>query len=37
MLDSAGNPRRELFLGDMLHMNEAGYAIWKELIRPHLK
>lgn len=37
MLDSAGNPRRELFLGDMLHMNEAGYALWKELIRPHLK
>lgn len=37
MLDSSGNPRRELFLGDMLHMNEAGYSIWKELIRPHLK
>jgi lysophospholipase L1-like esterase len=37
MLDSSGNPRRELFLGDMLHMNEGGYAIWRALIRPHLK
>lgn len=37
MLDAAGNPRRELFLGDMLHMNEAGYSIWKTLFLPHLK
>lgn len=37
MLDASGKPRVELFLGDMLHMNEAGYSIWTELISPHLK
>ena len=37
MLDSAGNPRPELFLGDMLHMKPEGYKIWKEQIRPILK
>ena len=37
MLDADGNPRAELFLKDMLHMNEKGYAIWQEAIEPHLK
>ena len=37
MLDSTGEPRRELFLPDMLHMNEKGYAIWQKAIEPHLK
>ncbi len=37
MLDSVGNPRPELFLGDMLHMKPEGYKIWKEQIRPILK
>lgn len=37
MLDPNGQPRGELFRGDSLHMNEKGYAIWKEAIRPHLK
>lgn len=37
MLDAAGNPRPELFLGDMLHMKPEGYKIWKEQIRPILK
>ena len=36
MLDDKGNFRRELFLQDMLHMNQEGYAIWKRLIEPHL-
>lgn len=36
MLDEKGNPRPELFLKDMLHMNDKGYAIWQEAIRPHL-
>jgi len=36
MLDNAGKPRPELFLGDMLHMNKKGYALWRELIAPHL-
>ncbi|MBX2965729.1 MAG: hypothetical protein KF845_06260 [Cyclobacteriaceae bacterium] len=37
MLDEAGRPRHELFLEDMLHMNDTGYAAWIELIKPHLK
>jgi lysophospholipase L1-like esterase len=37
MLDAKGEPRRELFVADMLHMNAAGYAIWTPLVAPHLK
>lgn len=36
MLDSTGRPMPEIFLGDSLHMNAKGYAIWKEAITPHL-
>jgi lysophospholipase L1-like esterase len=34
MLDSLGQPRRDLFLEDGLHMNAAGYAIWRDLLTP---
>jgi len=37
MLDKNGDPRPELFLKDMLHMNEAGYAIWQKVLGPYLK
>jgi lysophospholipase L1-like esterase len=37
MLDASGQPRRELFLEDGLHMNATGYAIWRDLIAPLLK
>lgn len=37
MLDQSGLPRKELFLKDMLHMNEDGYAIWRKALEPHLK
>jgi lysophospholipase L1-like esterase len=37
MLDANGAPRKELFLNDMLHMNEQGYAIWQKALEPHLK
>ncbi|MGC1240823.1 MAG: SGNH/GDSL hydrolase family protein [Chryseosolibacter sp.] len=37
MLDNNGAPRKELFLNDMLHMNESGYAIWQKALEPHLK
>lgn len=37
MLDEDGAPRKELFLKDMLHMNEDGYAIWQKAIKPYLK
>ncbi|EMR02854.1 GDSL-type esterase/lipase family protein [Cesiribacter andamanensis] len=33
----AGEPRPELFVEDQLHMNEEGYRIWAERIRPVLK
>lgn len=36
MLDSQGNPRRDLFRPDMLHPNEKGYDLWASVIRPFL-
>jgi lysophospholipase L1-like esterase len=36
MLDAAGKPREELFLEDRLHMNRAGYEIWRRVIAPYL-
>jgi lysophospholipase L1-like esterase len=36
MLDKEGRPRKELFLGDMLHMNAKGYELWKKIILPYL-
>ena len=37
MLDANGNPRKELFVDDMLHMNSQGYAIWVKTLKPYLK
>ena len=37
MLDAAGSPRPELFVKDMLHLNEAGYALWKPIVAAQLK
>jgi len=37
MLNEKGEPRPELFVKDMLHMNEAGYAVWKPLVAAALK
>lgn len=36
MLDADGKPREDLFLADRLHMNPAGYAIWRELLDPYV-
>ena len=36
MLDAAGQPRAELFLDDRLHMNAAGYALWRATLAPYL-
>ena len=36
MLDDYGQPRKELFGTDMLHMNKKGYAIWQKAIQPYL-
>jgi lysophospholipase L1-like esterase len=30
-------PRKELLAADGLHLSEAGYRLWAELIRPHLE
>jgi lysophospholipase L1-like esterase len=37
MLDEKGRPRAELFLPDALHLNAAGYALWKAAIAEHLR
>jgi len=36
MLTKDGKLRPELFVEDMLHMNAAGYAIWRKAVEPHL-
>jgi lysophospholipase L1-like esterase len=35
MLDNAGQPRRELFLEDGLHLSRAGYRLWAQLLEPY--
>lgn len=37
MLGPDGTPRPELYVADRLHMTEAGYAIWREAVAPHLR
>lgn len=37
MLGEDGKPRQDLLLGDGLHLNDAGYALWTELVKPHLQ
>ncbi|PHR98179.1 MAG: hypothetical protein COA78_26455 [Blastopirellula sp.] len=36
-LGKDGKPRKELFKEDGLHLNEKGYKIWNNLLRPHIK
>lgn len=36
MLNADGTLRPELFKSDRLHLNEAGYQLWKSVIVPHL-
>lgn len=36
LLGPDGKPRRDLFVDDELHLNDSGYAIWAELVAPHL-
>jgi len=36
MLDAQGQPRRELYGSDMLHLNADGYALWRGVIADHL-
>lgn len=37
MLGPDGLPKPDIFVVDKLHMNEKGYAIWKEVVGPFLK
>lgn len=37
MLGTDGKPRPELFVKDNLHLNTAGYELWRETVRPFLK
>lgn len=37
MLNQKGKPRAELFVPDGIHMNEKGYRIWQDVLRPILK
>lgn len=34
MLSESGKPRRELFVEDGLHMNAAGYRLWRKIVAP---
>ncbi|GAC1451089.1 MAG: SGNH/GDSL hydrolase family protein [Chitinophagaceae bacterium] len=36
MLDKDGEPKKDIFLADNLHLNAKGYAIWKKVIEPYL-
>jgi lysophospholipase L1-like esterase len=37
MLGPDGLPKPDIFVEDRLHMNEKGYAIWKQVVGPFLK
>jgi lysophospholipase L1-like esterase len=37
MIDAEGNPKKELFRPDGLHMNRDGYKLWIPIIEPRLK
>jgi lysophospholipase L1-like esterase len=37
LLGEDGQPRRELFRADGLHLNDKGYAAWASVLKPYLK
>ena len=37
MLGANGLPKPEIYGPDRLHMNAAGYAIWIDAVKPHLR
>jgi lysophospholipase L1-like esterase len=37
MSDEKGDPKKDIFLGDKLHMNAKGYEIWRETLAPKIK
>jgi len=36
MLDETGNPRKELYRADGLHLNDKGYELWTAILKPLL-
>jgi lysophospholipase L1-like esterase len=36
MLGPDGKPMPDIFIGDNLHMNAKGYAIWQKILQPYL-
>jgi lysophospholipase L1-like esterase len=36
MLGNDGHPKPDIYVADRLHMNEKGYALWKEIVAPYL-
>jgi len=36
MLGEDGQPKPDIYVADRLHMNEKGYALWKEIVAPYL-
>lgn len=36
MLDDRLQPREDLFIADRLHMNPAGYVLWRNILAPYL-
>jgi lysophospholipase L1-like esterase len=34
MLDSSGQPRKDIYMADGLHINETGYKLWTSLVKP---
>jgi lysophospholipase L1-like esterase len=37
MLGPDGRPRPDIYVDDRLHMNEKGYAIWRDVVGPFLR
>ena len=37
LLDAAGRPDDAFFQEDRLHLNAQGYAVWRDVVRPHLR
>lgn len=36
MLDEQGNPREDLYVEDMLHLNAKGYDLWNKILKQYL-
>ena len=36
MLDENGGIKKDIFIKDKLHLNEKGYKIWANIIKPEI-